>query len=149
MPGPPPKKDARHRGKPLANTLQLPAEGRKGSPPLWPGPGLLPGKSEQVWAELWATPMAVAWERYGWTRVVARYVLSLALAEKSLTDHEPDTKLLAEVRNYEDRLGLTPMAMLRLRWEITGDELAPRRDENGKPAPGGSRARLRAVDKQA
>lgn len=29
--------------------------------------------------------------------------------------------LMAEARQLEDRLGLTPMAMLRLRWEISDD----------------------------
>lgn len=30
--------------------------------------------------------------------------------------------LMAEARQLEDRLGLTPMAMLRLRWEISDDD---------------------------
>jgi len=37
----------------------------------------------------------------------------LALAEEKL-----QATLLAETRSLEDRLGLTPMSMLRLRWEI-------------------------------
>ena len=32
--------------------------------------------------------------------------------------------LLAEVRNLEQQLGLTPMALLRLRWEIEPSEPA-------------------------
>jgi hypothetical protein len=44
----------------------------------------------------------------------------------------------------EDRLGLTPMSMLRLRWEIAPDELAEARDA---PAPSTKeRPRLRAVE---
>ena len=50
--------------------------------------------------------------------------------------------LLGEVRQLEDRLGLTPMALLRLRWEISADELQEARAAAPKP----SRARLKAVD---
>jgi hypothetical protein len=48
---------------------------------------------------------------------------------------------LSEVRQLEDRLGLTPMAMLRLRWEVVRDELAEARApvREGRP-------RLRAVE---
>lgn len=90
----------------------------------------------EVWGELWATPQAVAWERLGWTRVVARYVQILLAAERPDMDEFGNTKfnvgLLAEVRQNEDRLGLTPMAMMRLKWEVTGDDLAPRRDQAPK-----------------
>lgn len=148
MPGPPPKKDSerRRRNAPMANTLQLPAEGRQGPAPLWPGPGLMPEPYRPIWEELWATPMAVAWERHGWTRVIARYLLVLQASDEALKSKEPDAKLLNEIRNLEDRLGLTPMALLRLRWEIAGDELAPMREEK---TAGGARARLKAVDRVA
>lgn len=120
MPGPAPKPadTRRRRNAPLANTLRLPPEGRKGPAPKWP----LSGEAPPVWAELWSTPQAAAWERLGWSRVVARYVVVLADCEKSLS-----VGLLGEVRQLEDRLGLTPMAMLRLRWEVAADEVAAQR----------------------
>lgn len=79
------------------------------------------GRPPKVWAELWQLPQAVAWERLHLTRVVARYAVKLTAAE------EPDASsaLLAEVRQMEDRLGLSAMAMLRLRWEIVDDATAP------------------------
>jgi hypothetical protein len=43
----------------------------------------------------------------------------------------------------EDRLGLTPMAMLRLRWVISTDELAEARKPQAAPS---SLPRLRAVE---
>lgn len=52
-----------------------------------------------------------------------------------------------EARMWSDRLGLTPLAMLRLRWEVSHDEVAERRSE--KPATAASAApsrRLRVVD---
>lgn len=67
----------------------------------------------ELWAEMWATPQAIAWEELGWTRVVARYCRKLLDAEKP----DSSTGLLSEVRQLEDRLGLTPMAMKRLMWE--------------------------------
>lgn len=145
MPGPPPKPDGekRRRNAPMANTLQLPAEGRQGPAPVWPGPGLMPEPYRAIWEDLWSTPMAVAWERNNWTRVIARYLLVLQASDDALKAKEPNAKLLIELRNLEDRLGMTPMSLMRLRWEITGDELAPAREAK---ASGGSRARLRAVN---
>lgn len=139
--GPPPKPaDQRRRRNATPNTTKLPAEGREGDAPEWP----LPAHSEAeavVWAEVWTTPQAVAWEQLGWTRTVARYVRVLVEAEL------PDAAAakLGEVRQLEDRLGLSPMAMLRLRWEIVADEVAERRAEVA-PTSSGARARLRVVD---
>lgn len=129
MPGPAPKPaDQRRRtNAPAANTLQLPIEGRTGDAPTWPLAGAT-GLERDLWVELWATPQAVAWERNRWTRVVARYVQVLLMAEAP-ADGMYSAALLGECRQLEDRLGLTPMAMMRLRWEVTGDDLAPRRDQ--------------------
>ena len=129
MPGPAPKPDSQRvrRSAPLAGSVtRLPAEGRVGAAPVWP----LGGDAPSVWAELWATPQAAAWERLGWTRVVARYCSVLVA-----TEVEPTAAMLGEVRQLEDRLGLTPMAMLRLRWEIASDELAEQRDSTPKARP--------------
>lgn len=71
-----------------------------------------------LWAELWSRPQAVEWERQAMTRLVARYVAKCARAE---TARAPVT-LQAEVRQLEDRLGLSPMALLRLRWVIVDDD---------------------------
>lgn len=78
-----------------------------------------------MWADVWATPQAVAWERLGWVRPVARYVRCLVASEKS----GAASSLLAEVRQLEDRLGLSPISMLRLRWEIAPDEVAEARED--------------------
>jgi hypothetical protein len=138
MPGPPPKPadQVRRRNAPAANTVKLPPEGRSGRAPKWP----LAGRAPATWAELWATPQAVAWERLGWTRVVARYVHILALCEKPA---EMTAALLGEARQMEDRLGLTPMSMLRLRWEIASDEVAERRTAVTKTK---ARRRLKVAD---
>lgn len=136
MPGPAPKPadQRRRRNPPTANTLKLPAEGRQGEPPPWP----FGGRTPNLWPELWATPMAVAWERFGWVRFVARYVRVVLRAERTL--HPSD---LAEARQMEDRLGLSPMALLRLRWEITPDEVAEAREV--KPREPAKRRTLKVV----
>lgn len=123
MPGPAPKSPEQRvrRNAPLANTLKLPSEGRREPAPVWP----LSTPEPRVWAELWATPQAVAWERLGWTRVVARYCESLLLAESD----PGKASLLTAVLQMEDRLGLTPMAMLRLRWEVAADEVEAKREQ--------------------
>lgn len=140
MPGPAPKPvdQRRRRNAPTANTVKLPPEGRVGETPTWP----LPGSAPSTWDELWSTPQAAAWERLGWTRVVARYVHILTLCEspESMT-----AALLGEARQMEDRLGLTPMSMLRLRWEIAADEVAEKRAEK-TPSKTTARRRLKVAD---
>lgn len=139
MPGPPPKHpDQRRRRNAAPSLTQLPAEGRRGDPPEWPLPR--PTAAERsFWAEVWATPQAVAWERLGWVRTVARYVRLAVQAEKP----KASAAVCAEVRQMEDRLGLTPMSLLRLRWEISADELAEERAARQAPR------RLKAVDTSA
>ena len=115
--GPPPKK-ASERRRPNAGAFNkldriLPASGRQGEVPHWPLPD--PIQAELVvWEQIWHTPQAVAWEQLGWERAVARYVRDLLPAEQ----RGAPTSAKSEVRQHEDRLGLNPMSLLRLRWEI-------------------------------
>jgi hypothetical protein len=95
----------------------------------------------ELWAELWDTPQAVEWERQRWTREVAMYVRWSVLAGSG------DLDAAKEARQLGDRLGLTPMALLRLRWTIAHDEVAEQRDQHTAPAAAEpSRPRLKAVD---
>lgn len=93
----------------------------------------------ELWRELWALPQAAQWERLGWTRDVAQYVRHKVMAELG------DLDGAREARQWSDRLGLSPMAMLRLRWEVTADEVGQRRDSRAA-APKSARARLKVVD---
>jgi hypothetical protein len=90
-----------------------------------------------MWAGLWATPQASQWERMGWTRVVARYAHLLEITETS----KASALIFGEVRQMEDRLGLSPMAMLRLRWEIEDEDAVSVRPV----APSGPKRRLKVV----
>jgi hypothetical protein len=83
----------------------------------------------ELWRDLWRLPQAVQWERMRWTREVAQYVRHKVLAELG------DMDAAKEARQWSDRLGLTPLAMLRLRWVVAVDELAEKRYERAQAAP--------------
>src|SRR6266540_187693 len=122
MPGPAPKPDPVRRNS-RVGPLSLPAEGRKGAPPKWPLENRQSAAEKRAWAQMWSTPQAVAWERLGWTRTVARYCAVMVMAESTV-----NPQLLAQATALEDRLGLTPKAMRMLLWEIVADELAVARE---------------------
>ncbi|MDP9459514.1 MAG: hypothetical protein M3Q22_04405 [Actinomycetota bacterium] len=121
--------------------MRLPAEGRAGRAPAWPLAGAQEPQEAAAWAELWRTPQAVAWERLGWSRTVARYCRVMVASEQP----GASPALLAQATALEDRLGLTPKAMRLLLWEVVEDEVAEQRTEQ----TGGARTRLKAVDPDA
>ncbi len=135
MPGPAPKADPVRRNA-RNGPQRLPVEGRKGDPPAWPLPGTVTDDESDAWADLWRTPQAVAWERLGWTRTVARYCRVMVAAEQP----EASAALLAQAVALEDRLGLTPKAMRLMLWEIASDEVDEKRQK-----PRGARGRIKAV----
>lgn len=109
---------------------RLPAEGRRGIAPDWPMNEPPTPDQRQLWALLWHTPQAAAWETLGWTRVVCRYTRLLLIAESTLA-----AASLNEVRQMEDRLGLSPMSMRRLGWEIEGGPSVLRDGGGGAVTP--------------
>ena len=113
MPGPLQDPNARRRSRNDPRMVRLPADGRQGEPPAWPLDSLSEAESE-VWRQLWATPMAVVWDRQVWPRMIARYTRILVACE------EPGARpaLLAECRALEDRLGLNAPSLARLHWTI-------------------------------
>lgn len=141
--GPPPKPahTRRRRNASIALT-PLPADGRRGDAPEWPlGP--LPSRrytlrERDIWVALWGTPQAVMWERQKYPRIVARYVRFIVSLER-----EFDPRMASEVRQLEDRLGLNPLALLRLRWEIPAKE--EQQSTGPTPAAEPARRRLRVV----
>lgn len=88
----------------------------------------------KLWGELWGTPMAVRWEVLGWTRDVAQYVRHKVLGELGELEHAKEARL------WSDHLGLNPLSLLRLRWEVAADEVGEAR------AAKKARPRLRAVE---
>lgn len=123
---PPPNPNARRRNA-RPEWRRLPSAGRRGDPP--PFELARPSRAElELWRSLWATPQAAAWEELGWNRSVARYTRLVVQAEKP----RASTRLLAEVRQMEDRLGLNPMAIRRLAWTIVDE--APQEENAGGDA---------------
>lgn len=125
MPGPPPKKGVRRRNL-RPDWKVLPREGYGGPVPDWPVGMGGNAAAKRLWIDLWRTPQASAWAELGWNRVVARYALACVRAEMD----EAPASLMGEVRQMEDRLGLSPMAMRRLQWEI-GEAPEPPKAEAG------------------
>lgn len=107
--------ERRRRNAPRANTMKLPPL-REGPIPPWP----LATPKLESWDAIWRQPQAVAWEGMGVEPVVARY---LELREKITDPTYPESQNASfwnVVTTLEDRLGLTPIAMMRLQWEVEG-----------------------------
>lgn len=102
-----------------------------------------------LWVELWATPQAIIWEESFAHREVAQYV------RWKIRGEQGDLKASVEARQLSDRLGLNPLALMRLRTEIEhADEAADKGDQRRqsqtppKKAPAkkrSTRANLHAV----
>lgn len=140
-PAPKPADQRRNRSKTLSNSLlRLPAQGYAGPVPEWPLPRQT-GRERVLWERIWRTPQAAAWAQLGWQDSVAMYCRLQGIAEQ----RSAPMQARAELRQYQDRLGLNPLALLRLRWEIPVDEVGELRDEKA-PAPV---RRLKAVEPDA
>ena len=154
MPGPAPDPNALRRDRPSDKDgwTSLPSEGRRKPAPAWPlrtwvdltahllnqddlsakdkklpigqDAARADERESEIWAELWATPQAIIWERKRAAHDVALYTRFMWAAEGG------DMKAAAEARQWSDRLGLNSKAMLSLRWKIATDEVAAKR-----PAP--------------
>lgn len=148
--GPAPKDPAqrRRRNATGGQITMLPAGGRKGKAPKWPIPLAVspigdPGEERvlrkleaEVWAQVWKTPQAVAWEQLEYSREVAQYVRWKVLGELGSLDASKEARMLA------DRLGLTPMAMKHLLWRVdTADEVTEARERTSARRRG-----VKAVD---
>lgn len=107
--GPPPNPNAR-RGHAVGWTT-LPAAGRESDPPPWPLPR--PTDAELArWAALWAKPQAVMWDSV--VDIVARYCRVSILADEA----DAGTRQMNEARLLGESLGLSPMALKKLQWNI-------------------------------
>lgn len=120
--GPAPSANPRRRNARPDNTT-LPASGYDGPIPEWPLAVPMDIGEEVAWQALWRTPQASAWDQMALERAVARYCRVLVASELP----GATAAYLAEVRQMEDRLGLTAMSMLRLRWVVSTDEVGAAR----------------------
>lgn len=82
------------------------------------------GAELALWAELWSTPQAIIWEESYSHREVAQYV------RWKIRGEQGDLKASVEARQLSDRLGLNPLALMRLRTEIEhADEAKDKGDQ--------------------
>lgn len=112
----------RHPIKPNRNRpdwKQLPRNGYTGPIPKWPAPKH-DGK-QKTWAEIWRCPQAAVWIDGGATlhRTIARYA-DLVWRTENLERYP--VVILQEIRQLEDRLGLSPLAMRRNYMEVETED---------------------------
>ena len=103
-----------HRNPVAFDWTLLPAAGRVGPPPKLPA-GLRKWRksTRDAWADIWSSPQATAWDQSG------RTLHTWAALHHDLVEGErPTASISAEMRQHEDRHGLNPAALLRLRWRI-------------------------------
>lgn len=122
-PAPDPNALRRARKDDRGSWTELPAEGRTEPAPEWPAPTQTAREAE-LWAEMWATPQALVWERDGLRHYVAMFVRLLAEAEveKASAENRKTVRMM-----YGD-LYLTSDSMARARIKIVADEVTGRRD---------------------
>ncbi len=144
MPGPPPKPDhKRRRANSEPGWVDIAADAA-GDVPDIPKPNRLGRKKlgPQLWSEYWSTPWASMW---GAAEV--RVVLRLVELEVEW-QAEGGSKVLSEIRQIQDSLGLTPKGRRSLRWRLV--DASGVVEENGERVdPDDRRRRLRVVDSQA
>jgi len=144
MPGPLPDPQRRRRNAPTIPTTNLPIAGRQGRaprPPRW----LELGKAGTAWWRwAWKTPQACAWDPGDEVMIARRASLEDDLATIGRVENLDAVELLGaaemadvrsmvqrlaalatgrlaicrEIRELDDRLGLTPKGLAALRWKI-------------------------------
>lgn len=153
MPGPLPDKNARRRNAPTIPTTNLPISGRTDPAPDVPEWTTLGTAGVAWWKWAWSTPQACAWGvAAGMESWIARRA-SLeddldALAEVEGLDFGDlmsaesarefrdvvsrvaalatgRLQILKEMREMDDRLGLTPKGLAALRWQIVAGRAEP------------------------
>lgn len=139
--GPPPKPDGqRRRRNATPGTIQLPMEGYQGPVPDWPLDYPSPRELAR-WEKIWRSAQAAMWVRMHVDDMVARYVRNCILVENDSHTTVALAHLHSEIRQLEDRLGMSPLALLRLKWEIVPDEVEEKKQEKTS-----ARQRLRIAD---
>ncbi|MGE0795419.1 MAG: hypothetical protein AB7O29_08750 [Acidimicrobiia bacterium] len=150
MPGPLPDPNRRRRNAPTIPPTDLPAAGRKGLAPRVPAGYELGGQGLEWWGWAWHTPQASGWSAGDLFLIARRAQLEDDAASLEAIGFEPppcddeavadwlkDVKrvvqilkalaggrlaIMKEMREIDDRLGLTPKGLAALRWKIVEEE---------------------------
>lgn len=144
MPGPPPKpRPQRRRSNAQPGARELPIAGRRSAAPALgrrPGGRAWLRATRTWWAEIWSSPMAAAWLP---TDILTLRRLALLVDTVSRPQEAPPATVHSEIRQLEDRFGLSPLARRKLQWEI---ETAASEEPAELERPPATVRRLRAVD---
>lgn len=171
MPGPLPAKNAIRRNAPTIPTTSLPVSGRPGPVPDPPDTYDLGPEGRAWWDWAWTTPQAAAWDSGSLYLTARRAQLEDDAHAIEFVDLDLDAfvgehpgvaavdglrlmisclkglaggklSVVREMRQIDDRLGLTPKGLAQLRWKIVEDE---KPDETGKGKPGRGRRGLKVA----
>ena len=124
---PKPDGDAVTRHKQQFSWVDLPATGRRGNPPALPkrvaGSKAWSAQTKAAWRAMWKKPQATQWDQDGssmhmWA-MLHEDMIQAQKKEKSIP-----ASVAGEMRQIEDRHGLTPKAMLQLRWRVADPVVA-------------------------
>lgn len=145
MPGgayPKPDAERRNRNAPAFGWTELDAAGREGDAPDLPPGREWPSATATAWADLWKTPQATAWDQTG--RTLHRWAW---LHADLVVGKGASNTISAEMRQLEDRHGLSPKAMLQLRWRVKADDDASPPTALTKPkSSAAKRSRMKVLD---
>lgn len=119
-----PNQRALRRREPLRVERVLPAAGRPGPPPPWPGTRKPTAAERAKWASLWRLPQAVAWEDLQMIDPVYNYCRLWVAFHRDLDAGEAKSAMAVALRQAGDKLGLDPAAMVRLKWQIEGGDVS-------------------------
>lgn len=174
MPGPLPNPNARRRNAPTIPTTRLPAAGRQAPAPACPYE--LGRQGAIFWDWAWRLPQAAAWDDGAAYVVARRAQLEDDTAALHFSDYPDLDDLLdgadrdaikrveqalatlkrcasgkitleREMRELDNKLGLSPEAMAKLRWTIVDDEVPVETPKTvTRRASSGAPSHLRAID---
>lgn len=173
MPGPLPTGEAVRRNAPTIPTTNLLASGRQLPVPDPPALYELGARGLDWWSWAWRSPQACAWDDGSLFMVARRAQLEddlhalehIDLDLEFLVGEDPSesarnlelliSKLKAmaggklavarEMRELDDRLGLTPKGLAALRWKIVPDDEAKSKTKAPAKKPAQRRRNLKAV----
>lgn len=162
-----PTPNPRRRNAPTIPTTKLPAAGRAGDAPDCPY--ALAAAGAVWWGWAWALPQAAAWsagdvyfvarraameddlaalgavEGLDFEELAGRYEETAAAIRRVAGLATGRLQVMKEMRELDDRLGLTPKGMAALRWTIVAE---PEKSTGAPTSPSKTR-RLVAVDNAA
>jgi hypothetical protein len=131
MTGPPPKPATQRRRRNRAPApVKLPVETKQRKAPPLPGASRYSKTTRDWWATVWASPMAAVW-----LEADVPALVRLATLIELLNEGDATAMVLAEIRQLEDRFGLSPLARRRLQWEVeqaAGVEAKPVAAQEGR-----------------